>query len=211
MLEATLPALLHHMGDISRGEGCIREREALCRVYLGMLRFHLHLPASPVDPARKPAAEVAIISERLALLQSERKAIEIDSTIATGTLAGSHAVLDDIESTSRSLRGKLEEARKKVVERPCSTQAFSGFYRAAYEMASRHCSVANIERIVDQLVRCDTGVRHEVDSWTRVMRSFCETITVKYCNLIDLGAPLVESVSLMESGLTYLARRGGCK
>ena len=107
--------------DALNSQARVRRREniGLAWIYLGLLRLKISLPSTPLDPARKPAAKVLQLSDRVSSLVNRLRARQWQSKLIHG---------EEIPSDPSSLR-LLDEA-EIVCVRNCNVWSFATFGRS---------------------------------------------------------------------------------
>jgi MoxR-like ATPase len=182
---------------------------ALSRVYLGLLRFHLLIPDSPLDPGRKPIAKVALIERRLSDLRLEVSANRIDCGVSTGDFAPDSETIHLLLDEGRSLWEKKQKQGKKVIERPETASSFVHLFRELKDFARRFVGVTSVLSLTNVLNDTASSsdsesVEHRESNWQMTTEAFCNRLTSMFAVYEDVTLPLVGAIACMKVGLRAL-------
>jgi hypothetical protein len=128
-----------------------QEMVSLGSIYIGLLCFHLSLPASPLDPGKKPSAKVVQWDQHLRDLGSKLVTIRMEAGHVTGNFEPDN---DEVTSLVNSLSHgytKRSKQEKKRVERPSIVPPFYELFREVHHFASTVASADNILGLVQAI------------------------------------------------------------
>jgi midasin (ATPase involved in ribosome maturation) len=174
------------------------------QVYLGLLRFHLLIPASPLDPGKKPAAKVLQWQNFLEDIRSELLALQMEERLETGRFQadGDYAtkLLEDISYTKR----KQDSQRKKQVERPKCADSFYELFRDVHHFANTIGSVKTVTCLIEEMSECREGVQHKENNWQSSATAFSTQLHSKYKYYEDVVTPILSSMGLLQQGIRMI-------
>jgi len=205
LLEKIAFPLIDIIQGLRRGEvSQSKEQIALAWVYLGLLRLHLLVPTSPLDPGRKPAAKISQLDLYLDSLSSKLTVSRLDSGLATGDFAPSSprslSMLREAEIASK----KRENQSKKEVERPPDAPPFFQLFQESRHFAKTTASIDRVIALI-QLIRTDSekGKSSETN-WQSNSFAFTARILSFFSAFEDVTVPLVASTNMVQYGLRQL-------
>ena len=180
---------------------------ALSMVYLGLLRFHLLLPDTPLDPGRKPIAKVRLIERRLSDLRSQLAANRIDSGMATGNFSPDTETTRELLDDGQCLLDKKQRQGNKVIERPENSPAFVHLFRELNDFARRFVGLSSVLSLTDALTHAGSSMeaigQRELN-WQMTTEAFCDRLTSSFAFYEDITLPLVDAIASMKVGVRSL-------
>jgi MoxR-like ATPase len=179
---------------------------ALSRVYLGLLRFHLLIPDSPLDPGRKPIAKVALIERRLSDLRLQVSASRIDCGISTGDFSPDTETIHSLLDEGQRLWDKKQRQGKKVIERPGTGPSFVYLFRELKDFARSFVglsSVLSLTNVLDDTASSEPVEQRE-SNWQMTTEAFCDRLMSMFAVYEDVTLPLVGAIASMKVGLRAL-------
>ena len=199
-----LPSLLASIEKMDQSSS--RFGLALASVYVGILRFHLTLPASPLDPGKKPAAKVAQWNHHLQYLGSKLVTMRMESGLITGNFEPDNDEVTIVMDTLSHGHKKRTNEEKKCVERPADIPPFYDLFKEVHHFASTVASADNILGLL-QTIQDDNGA--EVEStkkqkevnWQASTAAFCNQMTIKYSSYEDVTSPFLAALGMIRNGL----------
>lgn len=185
------------------------EQLALAWLYLGLLRLHLLIPTSPLDPARKPAAKMSQLDLYLESLASQLTVMKLDSGLESGNFApSSPEALSLLEKAEKASTKRANQAKKKV-ERPDDAAPFAHLFQETKHFAK---TTANIDPVLSlsDLIQTDAekGSSSEIN-WQSNASAFNARITSFFVAYEDVTLPLVAAVNMIQHGLRQLVYSQG--
>jgi MoxR-like ATPase len=177
-------------------------------IQLGLLRFHLLLPDSPLDPAREPEAKVRALKISKDRLKIERCAIQMDSGLQCGDFCPSHERTKEIDGQLDLIKALHSKHVDRIVSRPVDAPSFVGLYRETNEGARRFLSVAAVHALM-HLRSSDFSSASSVQTianWQSTTEAFCERILSTYAVFEDVVVPLIDCVAMVNRGLKLFFR-----
>lgn len=190
--------------DVVDGGPPRQEQLALAWLYLGLLRLHLLVPTSPLDPAQKPAAKMSQLDLYLESLASQLTVRKLDSGLECGDFAPSSPdALSLLEKAAKASTKRSNQAKKRV-ERPADAPPFAHLFQETRHFAK---TTANIDRVLSlsHLIQTDTekGASSETN-WQSNASAFIARITSFFAAYEDVTFPLVAAVNMLQQGLRQL-------
>jgi len=181
-----------------------QEQFALAWLYLGLLRLHLLVPISPLDPARKPAAKMSQLDLYLESLASQLTVRKLNSGLESGDFAPtSPEAMSLLEKAERASAKRANQANKKV-ERPGDAPPFAHLFQETKHFAK---TTANVDRVLSlsNLIQTDAekGSSSEIN-WQSNASAFIGRITSVFAAYEDVTLPLVAAINMLQHGLRKL-------
>jgi hypothetical protein len=192
------------------GHGLSSTDYAVASLYLGLLRFHIFLPDSPLDPGLKPLAEVNLIKRRLASSRLEVEAMRIESGVVHGNFSPDHLTVRRHLDESARLCETQSEREKRVVERTTLAPPFIELYRETRDIAGRLLEPSAVLPFLGLLETSDTSKTSSAqlllreEQWQRTTEAICERLLSTYSVYEDVVLPLVDSIGRIKAGLSLL-------
>ena len=186
------------------------ENYALAKVYLGMLRYHLLLPGSPLDPGQEPIAKISLIKRRLSNLGYQLSALQLDSGILSGNFFLETDESEQLLSEGRYLLKKKREQENQVIERPDGAPPFFELYRETREFSQTHISIKTVRRLVEMVREPNLSddsllvSAQQEENWQRTSEAFCDRLLTKFADYEDITVSLVGAVGLIKEGMSLL-------
>jgi AAA ATPase containing von Willebrand factor type A (vWA) domain len=186
----------------------------LAEVYLGILRFHLLIPSSPLDPGKKPGAKVKQWDSYVQELCSRLLAIRMEYGLSTGNFEPNTA---DAHNTLRTLdycQRKRSIQERKRVERPSTVSPFFELFREVKHFADTIASVDNILLLLHGICAQKEGkdsspcAQKEI-TWQSSAVAFTERILDKYACYEDVTEPFLAALGMIQKGLRALLNGKG--
>jgi len=184
---------------------------ALAQVYTGLLRFHLFLPTSPLDPGRKPLAKLELISSQLSEVRLQVSAMRLHSGVQNGDFAPESPIVNSLLDRGMLLLEKRDTQKKKVVERPAGAPPYIEIFRESRDFGSNRCSketvLALIELLETSAISQDSKkASDQTNHWHQTAEAFCSRFASQFGDYEDVVLPLVDSVRLIQVGLRDLSK-----
>jgi midasin (ATPase involved in ribosome maturation) len=215
-IDKILLPLLHCLEDLdvhdrlSLSSGT--ESSALAKIYLGLLRFHLLLPNSPVDPGQTVIAEISSIDRRLSNLGMELASLQLNSHAIRGDFNPLCESTPNILIEGNALLARRTGLKADIIERPLSSPAFFELYDESLEFSRTHFSfdtVLSLKDIVCNMKGNDksfcSGKQH-ANHWQLTTEEFCVSMLRKFELYEDIVTPLISSVGIVKQGVDLLVR-----
>ena len=204
LVSTVMPPLFDSMRNIDNSSSNFSV--ALASVFIGIFRFHLTLPASPLDPGKKPAAKVAQWNSQIQYLGSTLVGMRMESGLVTGNFEPDN---DDVTSVMDDLahgHKKLAREKKKCVERPSDIPLFYDLFKDVHHFASTVASVDSILELVrtlqdDQRSESDSTKKQKEVNWQASAVAFCNQMISKYAYYEDVTSPFLAALGMIRNGL----------
>jgi MoxR-like ATPase len=184
------------------------QNNALAKVYLGLLRFHLLKPDSPLDPGQEPIAKIAIINRRLQEIGVQLEARRHASGYRTGNFSPSDESVLHLLDQGEKMCFQKSSLQNRVIERDCQADSFSELYRETLESSLSGLSLSTVLRLVRLLTdgesKAEETVLLQVDCWQTTTAMFCDRLLEKYSDYEDVVSHLIGAIGLIKDGIGSL-------
>jgi midasin (ATPase involved in ribosome maturation) len=210
--EAFLAPLLNTLQKVEHSYSPEAFSEAL--IYIGILRFHLTLPASPLDPGKKPGAKVAQWDQHLQDLGSKLVTMRMESGLDTGNFDPDNEEVSLVLGALSHCGKKRSKQEKKRVERPRNSPPFYDLFREVHHFAGTVANVDNIAGLVQAISNDASGEsypsnRQKEVNWQSSAVAFHNQITAKYSCFDDVISPCLAALGMIQNGLRGLIHLKG--
>lgn len=175
-------------------------------VYIGLLRLHLLVPSSPIDPGRKPAAKVEELDHFIEELQSNIHSYSLHFGLSCGDfnpdLPTTRLLVAQAELSSK----KRTSQEKKIIERPPNSPPFHDLFREIHHFCKTVSSTSNVLALVDLIDRHDSesSYRSQELNWQCSAASFCSRLSTVYAMYEDVTIPCINEIRSIQRGLREL-------
>ena len=212
------PAVVPLLGSLSRicttklrtSQPC-DEDVSLAQAYTGLLRLHLVLPESPLDPGRKPLAKIELMKSHSDQIRMQVAAARLTSGFRSGEFSPNAPYVHELLDTGIRLADESASQTKQVVERIEQAPPFFELYRESRDFAKNVSSKDAVLKLVNGIVKSSSSesethdaLRQRTDNWLKTAEAFCERLTSHFGDYEDVILPLVDSVRLLQIGLQGL-------
>ena len=212
------PVVVPLLGSLSRictaklraSQSC-DEDVSLAQAYTGLLRLHLVLPESPLDPGRKPLAKIELMKSHSDQVWMQVAAARLTSGFRSGDFSPNAPYVHELLDTGIRLADESASQTKQVVERIDQAPPFFELYRESREFAKNVCSKDAVLKLINGIIESASSesethdsIRHRADNWLKTAEAFCERLTSHFGDYEDVILPVVDSVSLLRIGLQGL-------
>ena len=182
-----------------------RTCQAEAWVYIGLLRLHLLLPSSPIDPGRKPAAKAEQLDCAISDISSNILSICLHSGLADGDFAPdsptSRVLLNQRE---RDLKKQLRQ-QKKIIQRPPNSPPFYDLYRELHHF----CKTVSVEKVSSlvEIIKTSSGsnYRSQEVNLQCSATAFCSRLSAVYSMYEDVTIPCISEIQSIQRGLRELS------
>jgi len=193
------------------------ETIALASVYVGIIAFHLLMPASPLDPGVKPAAKISEWNSYLQHLSSTLVALRMHSGLSTGNFYPETPEVATLLQQANHASRKRDGQEKKRVERPSNSPPFHELYREVQHFANTISSIDNVLKLIDSIRH---GTSSDIQSscqameinWQSSVSAFSTKLLSNYACYEDVITPCLAALGIMQNGIRSFAHsRLNCK
>jgi hypothetical protein len=194
----------------TEGKEFYDEHYALAWIYVGLLRIHLLVPDSPLDPGRAPLAKVALINRELSSLHTRVAALRVDSGFVRGNFAPESDDVCQLLDEGEHLVRKRDSQEKKVVERVESAPPFYDLFRETRDFVKSFAGQDTVLPLVETIQGArrnsmqDQARQRELN-WQRTASAFCSRLESHFAAYEDITTTFVDAVRLVQNGLHMLA------
>ena len=174
------------------------------QIYLGLLRFHLLIPASPFDPGKKPAAKVLQWQNILEDTESELIALQMEERLETGTFEADGDYATKLLGDISHCKCKQNKQRKKQIERPKCSNSFYELFRDIHHFANTIGSVKTVTSLYQDILEHHEGAQHKEINWQSSAAAFSSQLHSKYKYYEDVITPILASMGAVQQGIRML-------
>jgi MoxR-like ATPase len=187
---------------------------AIAGAFIGLIRFHVFLPVSAVDPGRRPQGVVSLLNRRLVRLSIEDAACRLEtSLIDAGMKKDTHEALARRSEISRIVTSRAKQ-EAEIIRRPAKCPAFVDLYQELHDFASDIMPIDAMAEFIQLLTTCsETASKHGHDALVQreshfqvTAEGFCDRLLHHFGAYEDVVAPLVDAVEGMRVGLATISR-----
>jgi hypothetical protein len=171
----------------------------LAWIRLGLLRVHLLIPASGVDPALEGNARHALMSNTL---EGHTALLTVMHT--TGTSAWAQSAVHLLNDTEK-LSEEVVILEGQVIHRPASAPAFSDLFYELRDLCENIIGIDRMTRWMDSLVafstRDATALAQEESALQATIISVVQRLESVYSEYEDITLPLAAGLHCITSGM----------
>ncbi len=179
------------------------ETVALASVFVGLLSFHLLIPASPLDPGMKPAAKVLEWTSHIQRLSSRLVSIRMEAGLSTGDFYPTSPVVSSLTEELSYATQKMKNQDKKIVNRPSGVPGFNQLFREILHFSKTIANVKTIVGLVSSLNNDSANSKHfsSEKNWQCSASAFFNKVTTKYGCYEDVTSPFLAALGIIQNGL----------
>ena len=176
-------------------------------VFIGLLRFHLMLPSSPLDPSEEILYKINANNSRMEKIKQEITVIVAHRKIWNGCDVNNIDKIEELKILHLelvSLKEKTLELKKNIVHRPGGKQAFASLYRELYNGANTVFGETKIMQIINSIEE-NTVHKHSIEeTWQSSTCQFIHGVTKSYYGYEDVITPILSCVYQIKQGVRLL-------
>lgn len=178
-------------------------------IYVGLIRFHLSIPCSPMDPGQKPGAKVSEWDYYLQELGSKFVAIRIENGLETGNFEPNNPSILDLTDALTIAESKRSRQQKKKVERPSNSPPFFDFFKEVHHFAKTVANTDNVLGLMKSICSDEEGAEFESNrqkevNWQSSAVAFQTQVTRKYACYEDVTSPFLAALGIIQDSLRCL-------
>ncbi|CAB9508662.1 Nuclear chaperone required for maturation and nuclear export of pre-60S ribosome subunits (By similarity) [Seminavis robusta] len=180
-----------------------RKEQTLAKIYTGLLRFHLLLPESPLDPAQRPRAKATLLTSQVSQLRAQVAAARLSSGYRYGDFSPNDPCIQKLEHEGALLATKISSQKKKIVERSNRAPPFLELYRELQVFATNFCRTETVSELISLVQDSETPhkARERSSHWLTNVSTGCERLCCYFGAYEDVVVPLVDAIRLMHEGV----------
>jgi len=205
--------LISHIVSASKERGFDENQgeAAISWVLIGLLRLHLSLPASPIDPALIPEAKAQQLKERAKILYPEMILRRAGDLLNQNLVQASRPSSILIVEESARLKDKYMKQRSKQVARPESSPSYSNFFAEVHRFAMSTGSIEEVSELANGLLKPEHSellpklIAREAN-WQSTAHAFIERLSTHFLVFEDVGVPVTNAIRCIQRGLQKLAK-----
>ena len=189
------------------GKEFLEEHVAQLWVFVGLLRLHLLLPSSPLDPGMRPAAKVSQWDKYLLDLGLKLTVLKLEARANSGgDVPVANDALDILKEAERVSNKRLIQS-KKTVNRPKEAASFAQLYREMHRFSKTISNPGTVIDIVKLMTNRKTSseqtrvARAKEVNWQSSVSSFCNRLVKHYNHYEDITIPFINAVRNIQQGL----------
>ena len=195
---------------------------AKCWIYIGLLKAHLSLPITPIDPATKPFIKASLISREKAKLNTLVLVQTGINAFCDGNVLSDETVfiMDTIGTSDR----KISSLDAKAIERPADARNFIDLFQDLQSSVAVLCNVDSVlslvknfsasyedivsligsQRLREKYNLMLNFVREEIN-WQTSISSFVSILREHYSEYEDITSPIISALFNVSSGMRVIA------
>jgi midasin len=178
---------------------------AKARVYLGLLRFRLLVPDSPLDPGQKPLAKVRINDRRMETIRLELSAHRIDGLFVESNQSPINFVAQKLLNEGQLLLLERESQAERIIHRPKECPTFVSLYREITDFASQFLLVEKVLSLLNETeLECEGDIIHKLDHFQATAEAFSSRLRSQFAVYEDVIVPLLDALGSIMFGLSDL-------
>ncbi len=195
---------------------------AKCWIYIGLMRAHLSLPITPIDPATKPFIKASLIAKEkskldtLVLVQTGINALDDGNVLSDETTV----IMDTISISDK----KIGTLNAKAIERPPDSRNFVDLFQDLQSSAAVLCNVDSVLLLMQNIMTSYEDISSLVGSqkigekynlllnfireeinWQTSISSFVANLRENYSEYDDITSPIISALSNISSGMRVIA------
>ena len=190
-------------------EGSLLWKRSVSRawIYVGLLRLHLVIPSSPIDPGRKPAAKVEQLNWFLGNLSSNLRSYSLHFGLSSGEFNPDSSMTKKLVAQGEIASRKRISQEKKIIERPSNASPFLDLFREIHHFCKTVATVDNVLALADLIENpCpETSFRSQEVNWQCSATAFCNRLSTFYSMYEDVTIPCMNEIRILQRGLRELA------
>jgi len=183
---------------------------ANARIFLGLLRYQIFVPDSPLDPGRKPLGKVKLIDRKLSRLSDELAAVQLENGVICGVLDPQTGEARTLRSDIANLVDSRKHQEKKVIRRPPCSPHFGELFREVRDFGNSFLDLSIIRPFLNLLMPGNIAepskelLLQKVEQWQTTAQAFCDRLLAKFGVYEDVILRLVDAVGNIKIGLTVI-------
>lgn len=176
-------------------------------IYIGLLRLHLLIPSSPIDPGKKPAAKVNQLNWLLKSIRSNLLSYRLHFGLSCGDFIPDSPMTRQLLLQSKHTSMKRDNQEKKIIERPTNSPHFSELFSEVHQFCKTTASVTNVLSLLASIENnsSEFNFRSQEVNWQCSASSFCCRLSTCYSMYEDITIPIANEIRSIQRGLRELA------
>jgi midasin (ATPase involved in ribosome maturation) len=173
-------------------------------IHIGLLRLHLLIPSSPIDPGRKPAEKVEQLNWFLDDVTSKLSSYSLHFGMTCGDFAPDTAATKQLFTFAEHASKKKGGQQKKIIERPSNSPPFQELFREIHHFCRTVASTNNVLSLADAIENQSNSRSQEIN-WQYSAAAFSDRLSSVYSMYEDITIPCLIEIRSIQRGLRELA------
>ncbi|GKY98789.1 hypothetical protein MPSEU_000835100 [Mayamaea pseudoterrestris] len=175
------------------------------RVYLGVFRFHLLIPDSPLDPCRKPQAAVSTIDRQLQQLRTNLSAIRLDGIFTKCNHSPDYGISRQLLDEGDRLMSQRNVEEQKMFQRPAIAPPFQKLFQEIRDFAEQVLCAEKVLLLLDDSVKLLEPPSDRLQHFEITAVAFCRRLIDQYSIYEDVVIPLLDAIGSVLIGFKVVA------
>ena len=186
------------------GNSLWRRHSAHAWIHIGLLRLHLMIPSSPIDPGRKPAEKVEQLNLFLDDVSSKLSSHSLHFGMTSGDFAPDTSATKQLFTLAEQASKKKAGQQKKIIERPPNSPPFQELFREIHNFCRTVASTSNVLSLADAVENQPNSRSQEIN-WQYSAAAFSDRLSSVYSMYEDITIPCLNEIRSIQHGLRELA------
>jgi len=186
------------------GSSLWRRHLANAWIHIGLLRLHLLIPSSPIDPGRKPAEKVDQLNWFLDDVSSKLSSYSLHFGMTCGDFTPDTAATKQLFTLAEQASKKKAGQQKKIIERPSNSPPFQELFREMHHFCRTVASTKNVLSLADAIENQPNSRSQEIN-WQYSAAAFSDRLSSVYSMYEDITIPCLSEIRSIQRGLRELA------
>jgi hypothetical protein len=174
-------------------------------IYIGLLRLHLLVPSSPIDPGRKPAAKVEQLNFLTRDIDSNILSISLHNGLSDGDFGVNTPASQFLCNQKSIYYKKKARQEKKIIQRPPNSPPFYDLYREIHHF----CKTFSVKKVTNMIslieTATDSSFRSQENNLQCSAAAFCNRLSTVYFMYEDVTIPCTNEIQTIQRGLRELS------
>lgn len=194
---------LQALESADEGSSLWRRHSAHAWIHIGLLRLHLLIPSSPIDPGRKPAEKVDQLNFFLDDVNSKLSSHSLHFGMTCGDFAPDTAATRQLFTLAEQTSKKKAGQQKKIIERPSNSPPFQELFREIHNFCRTVASTNNVLSLADAIENQPNSRSQEIN-WQYSAAAFSDRLSSVYSMYEDITIPCLSEIRSIQRGLREL-------
>jgi len=192
---------LQHCVSGQGGKDEVNQSSNMAQCWVGLLRFCLLLPDSPIDPIQKARSKAKLLQTQHTMLSQKLKAHKLDSMINFGVTFSMETV-EEVTQLLKTTERKQQNQSQKIVSRHCDSLEFSSLYESLHQFSRDFVQIERFSETIDALCSGVPTAMPVANQWLQSCKSIITTTESTYQGFDDVLIPQLGALCLMMDGIS---------
>ena len=199
--------LIHNLQVLEsseEGSQLWRRNLGLAWIHIGLLRLHLLIPSSPIDPGRKPAEKVKQLDWFLGDISTKLSSYSLHFGMTCGNFDPDTTATKQLFTFAEQASKKRAQQEKKIIERPSNSPPFQELFREIHHFCKTVASTNNVLSLVNDIENQPNSKSQEIN-WQYSAEAFSNRLSSVYSMYEDITILCISEIRSIQRGLRELA------